>query len=399
MLEGCVALEECERLLAEKVENTGFLGEVELSPEDLKKLSAMIRERLKRDIQEGLGYLRRSAPTCLAMLLVGLGIWEYQEGTYWPAVAEALGFDDVGSRVRLGQFFLEFLKERGLPEFDFERESEPARRYVTPILMHGGIPQHCLEEFFTQIVFRLLSDDVVGADDIKDRLYLIREEDYHRRELQKELQRLEKQKKKLAEKCWILARLEDLQKKAEELDAVCPRREELEDLPEDCAAFLEENENKLKGVQRQIAELEREQRVCRQAIQAFTTDERNILERAVEIEECVMNYQGIFRSREELRRLKAEEEKCRKELETLMQSLWGTSWDERYQASLADLEWELLGQKCRKYQALSNYRRELGEKLTLLGEEPSRLHPGFWMGASCSLPTAGRGRCSFLQGW
>ncbi len=43
MLENCAGLEDCERVLAGQVEKVAFLGQVELSPEDVEKLGALIR--------------------------------------------------------------------------------------------------------------------------------------------------------------------------------------------------------------------------------------------------------------------------------------------------------------------------------------------------------------------
>lgn len=56
MLENCAGLEDCERVLASKVEKVAFLGQVELSSEDVEKLGALIGERIKSDIRQGTQY-------------------------------------------------------------------------------------------------------------------------------------------------------------------------------------------------------------------------------------------------------------------------------------------------------------------------------------------------------
>ncbi len=149
MLERCTNLEDCERILSVEAEKVAFLGQVELSVGDIEKLGVLIRDQIRQDIRQGMQFLKNRAPTCLVMFLLGQGIWGYREGNYWAAVAEATGLDDVNWQLTWGEFFLDYLRRKGLPQFDLEVESEGSRRYVTPILPRRRIPQNCLSEFFS----------------------------------------------------------------------------------------------------------------------------------------------------------------------------------------------------------------------------------------------------------
>lgn len=198
MMKRCYTLEEWEQILSEKIKNVVFLGQVELSQEDAGKLEELIRTRLRQDGPQGMDFLMERVPTCLAMFLVCQGIWGYREGSYWSKVAEVMGFDDITWQARLGQFFLDYLKSKGLLQLDVESESEGFRRFVTPILLHGGIPQRCLGEFFSRIVLSFINEDVIEEDEVKDRLFLIRDQEFKKKELQKEIEGLKEEAERLA---------------------------------------------------------------------------------------------------------------------------------------------------------------------------------------------------------
>ncbi|SHJ31951.1 hypothetical protein [Desulfofundulus thermosubterraneus] len=53
MLERCIDVEDCEQVLSAELENVTFLGQVELSAEDIEKLGVLIRDKIKHDIGQG----------------------------------------------------------------------------------------------------------------------------------------------------------------------------------------------------------------------------------------------------------------------------------------------------------------------------------------------------------
>ena len=149
MIEHCQNLEECERILATEVSQVRLLGEVGLSEADWLHLASLVRQVMVRGIGAGTRYLTRKAPACLATFMVWAGITGYREGDYWSELQVAAGKPLDGKwRKRWGQAFETFLQENDLPLFDIK----DSHRYVTPILMHGGIPNSCLPEFFDRVL-------------------------------------------------------------------------------------------------------------------------------------------------------------------------------------------------------------------------------------------------------
>ena len=94
MLETCVSLVDCERILVEKFQKVKFIGEIELSSEDIRKLTNFITTELDRDPRRGLTLLRQRAPATIAAFLVWQGIMEYEEGDYWTLALRAIGLEE-----------------------------------------------------------------------------------------------------------------------------------------------------------------------------------------------------------------------------------------------------------------------------------------------------------------
>src|SRR5262249_27915459 len=87
-------------------------------------------------------------PTLAAVMTVGLGIYYYNEGDFWSVFPS---LDSGIKQSRWGQNFEDFLfKHNSLENFRVVKD-EGGRRYVAPILAHGGIPQSCLPDFFSMI--------------------------------------------------------------------------------------------------------------------------------------------------------------------------------------------------------------------------------------------------------
>ena len=140
-----------EKELSDKLPFVELLGEIDLSPQQAKQLEQKIDEMVYRFGQsEAIHSLAKNFPTCLAVYLVTKGIYGYKEGTYWESVAS-------GSRLtaqnRLGQFFEQFLQQQKLPAFSHIG----GYRYVTSILLHGGIPNYSLPDFFAYFLHPLLT--------------------------------------------------------------------------------------------------------------------------------------------------------------------------------------------------------------------------------------------------
>jgi hypothetical protein len=167
MLKDFGSLSECEKLLNPLLQQISLIGQLSLTEEDIDKLAKLIRDKIETDIKYGTWELKKLFPTCLACFLVFKGHEEYKSGDFWSSVWESLNLPKSTKwQGEWGEVFIEFLKENKLPSFDIGG----GHRYVTPILVHGGIPNYCLNDFFQNllvpIVLGQLEVDITNTDEI-----------------------------------------------------------------------------------------------------------------------------------------------------------------------------------------------------------------------------------------
>jgi predicted nucleic acid-binding Zn-ribbon protein len=171
MLESCSSLVDCEELLRNRLEDLSLLSEITLTQKDYEHLSGLIREKI-RGFTRSMRLLWRQTPTTMAYFIVNAGTYGYQDGDYWSAVWDALEIKSAPSKERvLGTYFLQFLREHQLPIF---QDLPHSHRYVTPILLHGGIPTSCLIEYFERVVLPGLGHDPVASISLQELLEEVR---------------------------------------------------------------------------------------------------------------------------------------------------------------------------------------------------------------------------------
>ncbi|HVB25287.1 MAG TPA: sigma-70 family RNA polymerase sigma factor [Ktedonobacteraceae bacterium] len=140
-----------EKELSEKLPYIELLGELDLSQQQARQLELKIADAVYLYGQsEALLTLKRKYPTCLAVYLVTKGIYGYKEGVYWESVAAKA---KLTAQKQMGQFFEQFLREHNFPTFP----DVGGYRYVTIILLHGGIPNYSLRDFFEYFLYPLIS--------------------------------------------------------------------------------------------------------------------------------------------------------------------------------------------------------------------------------------------------
>lgn len=106
----------------------------------------------------------KNYPALLAVYLVGHGVFEYSEGTFWAGMA----VPDVDRSY--GPAFEKATAALELETFeDLVAGDERAHRYVGPILAHGGVPAHYLSDYF-----QLLTNGLASASDATDLMTLWR---------------------------------------------------------------------------------------------------------------------------------------------------------------------------------------------------------------------------------
>ncbi len=88
-----------------------------------------------------IGSLFTVCPTATVVFLVAEGVHRYRGGAFWPNIS--IDGLDSNCRNQLGRQFLKSLRRLGLETFEDVVQQERGLRYVTPILLHGGIPAYC----------------------------------------------------------------------------------------------------------------------------------------------------------------------------------------------------------------------------------------------------------------
>ncbi len=138
-----------EQLRQEVGEGDLLLGELGYTPEDLEEIGRLLygttfyRAQKRATIDSKLSHVSESWPLSFALYLVLEGIHHYgDEGLFWHGPKQRLKIKD-NQTAKCGQCFLQILAKHHLPTFEHSR----GLRYVTPILLHGGIPNRYLEEF------------------------------------------------------------------------------------------------------------------------------------------------------------------------------------------------------------------------------------------------------------
>ncbi len=151
-----------EQRLARDISNLVLLGELPLTPELVTDLADVIRGLVRQHgFAEATSILTQRYPCTLAVYLVAHGIYRYRGGNYWPELVEVIGTEAVRE---WGAFFRTFLQQHGLPVF----QDLGGHANITPILIHGGIPDYSLPDFF-QYVLEPLADALESSDaDIED---------------------------------------------------------------------------------------------------------------------------------------------------------------------------------------------------------------------------------------
>lgn len=156
-----VAWKELEEEFNENIQYVELLGELNLQREWMEHFGNWIAHQFRQyGSVKALRILEQTYPASLAVYLVAIGVFKYQEGNYWSGVVEDVELSAANEQA-LRQFFTRFLEMHHLPSFT-ELEGH---KYVGSILLHGGIPNYSLNDFFNHILHpALLNPSLHGVD-------------------------------------------------------------------------------------------------------------------------------------------------------------------------------------------------------------------------------------------
>ena len=156
-----------ERELRRHFDGIRIVSELDLSADG--SIFEMARDVVLKVVQHGAPDRLKRYPASTAAFLAAEGARCYDEGTFWPNIAIAPYLSSGADQSKVGRAFLSALDELGLENFSYAAARERWLAYVSPILMHGGIPAACADDV-ADLVFAGLRDGIWDADDLIDRI-------------------------------------------------------------------------------------------------------------------------------------------------------------------------------------------------------------------------------------
>ncbi len=332
MIKECKDILKCENKLSSKTTKVSLLGEFHLSIEEVDKLGTFINEHISENIQKGTEFLKTKSPTCLACFLVWKGILDYKDGDYWSGIRESTGLSDPNWQARWGKIFINFLKANELAYCDIQ----DAHRYVTPILIHGMIPNSCLDEYFEKILVPMVERELADSTEHKEISFLLRnrrEDNKERKAIEEKIKKLQSENKQISIK---LSRHRSLIKIWDDLDEIKSLEQEVGN-PDELASLpeypLEYKNNKniaIQNLKREIGELENEGRQYEKQRKKFSEIDKKILANSEAINQCVNILPTLEKELGKLTKIKTQENLLKENIKEYAQLIFSEPWDEHY---------------------------------------------------------------------
>jgi hypothetical protein len=160
-------LDDWELWLRWEVRRFELLGELDLTESEYRSLTHLVSDLVRRAGSKKVAReLALHYPVALCAFLVAHGTYGFREGDFWGGIRRQTGADGGSD---WGRVFESTMTGLGLSRFP----GLAGYRFVTPILVHGGIPDYCLPDFFRSVVWPSVTRpryEVLDAQDLVDAL-------------------------------------------------------------------------------------------------------------------------------------------------------------------------------------------------------------------------------------
>ncbi|HHV16873.1 MAG TPA: hypothetical protein GXX58_09935 [Gelria sp.] len=364
MLETCIDLIACEKCLKDSLGKYKYIGQVDLSRDDLDKLSQLMAVKLKADIANSIEFFREYTPACTAFFLVGQGIWNYREGDYWSSVSTSLGVNiDSPLQLQLGRIFLQFIDAQGLQTISIPG----SYRYVTPILLHGGVPQNSLPLLFQRVVRVLIEKNICTPAEIEVEIEHFRELEEKKQVIQKSIQESKQMESNIQSEIRKLQHLRGLNTKAGELQRKLQQWDDWEDLPDDCEQHYIGLLEELRKIQDRKKNLIEREQVWKRLVSSWCRKEEEISDLFNKANQVKERERWLAEQEKILARLYKEVGHSREALVGQTAKLWSAGWKDEYGEILENIDWELLQYKLYQYEKIQQrYRLVVWEGFLLV---------------------------------
>lgn len=377
LLEECSNLDECEKILEDLAGRVKYFGQIELSKEDIDHLGVLFRIQVENNLPAWIRSVAEKTPAALAAFLVGQGIYYYHEGDYWTSISNSLAIDDINWQVKIGQEYLKTLVSFGKPVL----EVSEFHAYVANILLHGGIPQSLLPEFFETVIKLLVHKDLIEPEEIKGIVNEWRSEDKEYSSAEGKLLQLNKKKEEYLQK----------KEQAEDIFQVCEELEQLKDEVGDKGYLInalddnhEESWHKyndeLNELNNKIVVLQEEERENNKWLGVFYLYDEPVLRSADSIQSCIDQYVMERAHIDSIPDLEKGYMACRKELAELLRKFNENISLESYESYLAELSWEELISSFREAAELQDLQKQKEKTLNEAVVAPEKPGGLVWSG-------------------
>ncbi|AEF95227.1 hypothetical protein Desca_2393 [Desulfotomaculum nigrificans CO-1-SRB] len=360
MLEKCNSINECENVLLASLGDIRYLGEVDFTFDDIKKLSELIKQIITAGEDYGI-ILLKSVPACLSFYLIGKGILSYSGGDYWSSIIDELGISDSSKQYVLGAVFLKFIKRYGL----YNLRLKGAHTYVAPILLHGGLPQSCYKEFYEQIVKNFIAHNLLNEFDIKVTVNKARENEKLRIEILNSKEKLIKRKNYLSQILVLIQNIIDLYQKWEDLQVITRDYSEWSDLPE-YNDYRNHYESQKSSITQRIKEIIKLRDEKYQIINSYTSQDKKLLDLSNDIFELSKDIETYIQTQQRIIFLENEIKKLEKEFDIQGKRLWQLG----YHFEPAKILLDILGLELSKITGNSTFK-EPNQLFALIKEQPN----------------------------
>lgn len=151
-----------EESWAPRLRGASLVAEADLAPEHTNQAAEVLGRlygRLPDPQAQGESFLLRW-PACLTAAMAGVAAENFQGGKYWPVLSRVTGF--AGTTADQGAWGRAF--NRAVEYLDMATFPELPQRFVSPILMHAGLPNFCLRSYFRLLLDRRRLDPGLDAE-------------------------------------------------------------------------------------------------------------------------------------------------------------------------------------------------------------------------------------------
>lgn len=342
MLEGCSSLSECEQVLAVAASGIQFLGEVCLPEQDVVKLETLLKAVISPDSRTTVKEVAESFPFSVALFLVEKGALSYHDGEFWAPIGEALALPIRDWEAVFGNFFLGFLRRENLPLVPADK----SYRYVSSILLHCGVPQSILGQFFTDVVWPFARDRLTEWQ-IREQLASGRERLARRTGLENTIDELYHKESRLKRFCdrsdkivreWLR-------------DVVAQGLTESRPVPQAEAGYLQEKQAEIQEVTNEIRRLENRIEQLQPVVQGFPTEDQAVLT-SITVEECETYRTKVLTNQQVVDELTKKLQSLEESLSATYRKVWGKPWTSADLPSLEHLPLSLLAREVERLQTL-----------------------------------------------